>query len=202
MAIRAVVFDIGGVLEITPRTGWAERWETLLHLPPGGLRDQLVEVWRGGSVGAITEAEVERRTAALLGFDQAQHDAFMADIWAEYLGTLNAELNDYFIGLRPRYRTGILSNSFVGAREREQATYGFVDRCDLIIYSHEVGLAKPDLRIYALTCERLGVRPDELIFLDDVAVCVAATNEQGIYGILYRDNAQEIGEIEALLGSG
>jgi hypothetical protein len=35
MAIRAIVFDIGGVLEIMPRTGWVEKWEARLHLNPG-----------------------------------------------------------------------------------------------------------------------------------------------------------------------
>ena len=44
----------------------------------------------------------------------------MADLWREYLGTANTELIEYARRLRPRYRTGILSNSFVGAREREQ----------------------------------------------------------------------------------
>jgi len=40
----------------------------------------------------------------------------MADLCAEYLGTLNVELTNYFRELRPRYRTAMLSNSFVGAR--------------------------------------------------------------------------------------
>lgn len=47
------------------------------------------------------------------------------DMWDEYLGTANTELTDYLAGLRPRYRTALLSNSFVGAREREEARYGF-----------------------------------------------------------------------------
>ncbi|MEX2626162.1 MAG: hypothetical protein WD225_04725, partial [Ilumatobacteraceae bacterium] len=51
---------------------------------------------------------------------------FMDDLWAEYLGTPNTELIDYFTGLGGRVRTGILSNSFVGAREREQERYGSV----------------------------------------------------------------------------
>ncbi|HEX5502149.1 MAG TPA: HAD family phosphatase [Thermomicrobiales bacterium] len=196
MAIRAVVFDIGGVLEVTPRTGWGERWEARLGLAPGELRTRLADVWRAGSVGAITEADVERRTGELLGLERADVDALMADLWAEYLGTLNAELATYFAGLRPRYRTGILSNSFVGAREREQARYGFGDLCDTIVYSHEEGLAKPDPRSYALACARLGVRPAEMIFLDDVDVCVAAARACGIHAILYRDTAQAIADIE------
>ncbi len=59
-------------------------------------------------------------------------------------GTANTDLIEYARRLRPRYRTGILSNSFVGAREREQAAYGFEDLVDEIIYSHECGMSKPD----------------------------------------------------------
>ena len=50
MAIRAVVFDIGGVLEITPRTGWNGRWEADLHLAPGEIESRLADAWRGGSI--------------------------------------------------------------------------------------------------------------------------------------------------------
>jgi epoxide hydrolase-like predicted phosphatase len=123
----------------------------------------------------------------------------MADVWREYLGSANTELIGYARRLRPRYRTGIVSNSFVGAREREQAAYGFEELVDEIVYSHEVGMSKPDPRIYALVCERLGVRPSEMIFLDDAQVCVAGAAEAGIHAIHYRNNAQAIKEIETLL---
>lgn len=202
MTIRAVVFDIGGVLEITPSTGWAGRWEAQLGLPPGGLVAQLGEVWRAGSVGSISEADVERRTGELLGLDRAQVDAFMADLWTEYLGTLNAKLAAYFAGLRPRYRTALLSNSFIGAREREQARYGFGDLCDTIIYSHEEGMQKPEPRFYALACERLDVQPAEIIFLDDVEACVAAARAFGMHAVLFRDTAQAIADVEACLAAG
>jgi putative hydrolase of the HAD superfamily len=126
----------------------------------------------------------------------------MADLWAEYLGTLNAELAAYFAGLRPRYKTAILSNSFVGAREKEQARYGFGDLCDLIVYSHEEGMQKPERRFYELACERLGVQPAEVVFLDDVEVCVAAARELGMHAILFRDTAQAIADLQACLAAG
>jgi putative hydrolase of the HAD superfamily len=199
VAIRAVVFDIGGVLEITPRTGWVERWESLLQLVPGDLAKRVGEVWRAGSVGTISEAEMERRTAEILGFDQTQLRAFMDDIWAEYLGSPNTELIAYFASLRERCKTAILSNSFVGAREREHAAYGFGDICDLIIYSHEEGMQKPDPRFYRLLSERLGVQPKEIVFLDDVEMCITGARACGIHAILFKDNAQAIAEIEAYL---
>jgi epoxide hydrolase-like predicted phosphatase len=134
-----------------------------------------------------------------LGLGERQLAAFMADLWRQYLGTANTELIEYARGLRPRYRTGIVSNSFVGAREREQAAYGFEDLVDEIIYSHEAGMSKPDPRIYALVCARLGVRHDETVFVDDTDMCVAGAREAGIHAVHYRDNAQTIEEIGQLL---
>ena len=202
MAIRGVVFDIGGVLEITPRTGWDAQWEAQLGLPAGDLNARLRDTWRAGSIGAITEAEVEARVAATLGLDAAQVAAFMADLWTEYCGTLNVELAAYFAGLRPRYRTAILSNSFVGARAQEQARYGFGDLCDLIIYSHEVGLQKPDPHIYAVTAACLGLAPAEIVFLDDVEAAVAAARACGWHAVQFHTTAQAIADLEACLTAG
>ena len=199
MSIRAVVFDIGGVLEITPETGWTERWETHLHLEAGELDKRLMQVWKDGSRGKISEAEVEKSVREIMGLNRVQIDAFMGDRWEEYLGTLNVEMAAYFSSLRPRYRTALLSNSFVGAREREQKRYHFAEMTDLIIYSHEVGVAKPERRIFELTCERLGVQPTEMIFLDDVATIVSAARELGIHAILFEETAQAIADIDACL---
>jgi putative hydrolase of the HAD superfamily len=93
----------------------------------------------------------------------------------------------------------MLSNSFVGAREREQERYGFGDITDLIVYSHEVGMSKPDPRIYQLACDRLGVRPEQVVFLDDRPDFVEAALEAGITAILFQDNEQAIADIEARL---
>jgi putative hydrolase of the HAD superfamily len=92
-----------------------------------------------------------------------------------------------------------LSNSFVGAREREQAAYGFEDLVDEIVYSHECGMSKPDPGIYALACERLQVEPAQMVFLDDNEPYVAGARQAGIHALLYQDNAQAITDIGSLL---
>jgi epoxide hydrolase-like predicted phosphatase len=201
VVIRAVVFDIGGVLEITPPLGVRARWEEKLGLQPGELAERTLHVWKDGSIGAISEEDVHRSLGELLRVDEAVVKAFMDDIWTEYLGTLNVELAAYFRELRPRYRTAILSNSLVGAREKERERYGFEDMTDLIVYSHEVGMSKPDPRVYRLTCERLGVLPEETIFLDDVEPAVDAAREVGMQAVLFKDNTQAIADIEAVLAS-
>ena len=199
MGIRAVVFDIGGVLEITPDLGVTRQWEDRLGLPAGGLDERMRDAWVGGSLGTITLDDVHQALRDRLGLDQGQLVEFMADLWREYLGTANTELIEYARGLRPRYRTGIISNSFVGAREREQAAYGFEDLVDEIVYSHEAGMSKPDPRIYALACTRLGVRPEETVFLDDSEMCASGAREAGMHAVRYNTNAQAIAEIDRLL---
>lgn len=151
-------------------------------------------------LGTITyEAWVSDMQAAL-GWDDATHAVFMEDVWDIYLGAANPDMIAYVASLRPRYHTALLSNSGVGAREHEQAAFGLDDIVDLIVYSHEVGLLKPDPRIYALTCERLGVQHDEMIFVDNVPAMVAA-HKMGIHAVLFQNNAQAIRDIEALLAA-
>jgi putative hydrolase of the HAD superfamily len=199
MAIRAVVFDIGGVLETTSRTGWAEQWEARLHLNPGELHERLMDVWKGGTVGTISEKEVKKRIGEIMGLDPWQVEALLADLWQEYLGEPNVELVAYFSSLRPRYQTALLSNSFVGARDREQERYHFAEICDLLIYSHEEGIVKPERRIYELTCERLGVLPSEMVFLDNTESNVAAAHEFGIHAILFKETKEAIAAIQDCL---
>lgn len=214
MTIRAVVFDIGGILEIIPGGGdptirfpdMIARWETRLGLPAGSLGQQIAELsaqferaGQDGGIGTLSEAAYFAELLAVTGWDQPQLDAFRRDFWDTYCGNPNPDLVVYLGSLRPRYHTALLSNSFDGARREEEARLHLSQIADLIIYSHEVGVAKPDPRIYALTCERLGCRPEEIVFLDDAERNVAAAAAYGIHTILFRDNTQAIDAIQALL---
>ena len=73
MVIRAVVFDIGGVLEITPDLGVVPAWESRLGLPAGELSERMRGAFLDGSIGRITEDDVHQAQAIediekLLGF--------------------------------------------------------------------------------------------------------------------------------------
>jgi putative hydrolase of the HAD superfamily len=197
--INAVVFDIGNVLEANPRIGWPERWATRLAMPRAELEQRLDAIWESGSVGTSTLEEVERQIALALSIDDAALRELMDDVWAEYVGTLNEELAEYFAGLRPRYRTGILSNSFVGAREREQRVHGLGDMCDVVVYSHEAGILKPDPAIYRIVCDRLDVAPERAVLLDDAEANVGGARAIGMHGIVFRTNEQAISDLQVLL---
>ena len=202
MAIRAVVFDIGGVLEYNPRTGWQQKWENKLGLAKGAIADKARDIWIAGSLGTISEEEMEKGVREALELNQADFDGFMADLWEEYVGTPNVEMTGYFAGLRPHYQTAIISNSFVGARQREEELYHFGEMCDLIVYSHEVGIGKPDPKIFEIAWTRLGIQPAEMLFVDDVEGHINAARALGIKGVLFKDTARAIAEIEAVLKPG
>ena len=198
--MEAVIFDIGGVPEVTPRTGWRDGWAARLGLTPAAFAERVGAIFDPGATGGASLQAIERRTADAFGLGEAALAALMADVWAEYLGTLNRELAAYFAAVRPRHRTGILSNSFVGAREREQELYGFEDMCDVIVYSHEVRWRKPDPRIYHAVCDRLGTPPEHAVLLDDVQENIDGAQALGMRGVRFTDTRQAIADLEALIG--
>ena len=195
--IRGVLFDIGGVLATTPTTRWQARWEATLRLPAGAIDAALAEVYQAGTTGAVTVDDVARTVAEEVSAEHAV--AILDDLWDEYLGQTNHALLAFFAALRPRYRTGILSNSWIGAREREQARHRFADHCDTIVYSHEEGMTKPTPRFYELACERLGVGPSEVLFLDDIRGHVDAARALGMTGVVFVDTVEAIAALHRLL---
>ena len=98
MTIQAVVFDIGGILEITPDLGWGPAWESRLGFAPGELGERMNDAWRGGEIGTVSEAEVHQAARERLGLDEGQLAEFLADLWRDYLGTANTELIEYARG--------------------------------------------------------------------------------------------------------
>jgi putative hydrolase of the HAD superfamily len=122
----------------------------------------------------------------------------MADMWRWYVGELDQEMFHWFAGQRPARLTGIVSNSNPGAREAERC-WGFEAITDDLVYSHEVGLRKPDPRIYAVAAERLGVLPHEIVFLDDVEVNVEAARAAGWHAVAHVTTPASIREVERII---
>ena len=201
MAIKAVVFDVGGVLELVDDMSWLRRWqapEVSDEQFDASLR--LMEEPDLVATGALTEAEYLRRYADALDLAPGRLDDFATAMWDWYCGRPDEAMIAYARSLRPAYVTAILSNSADGARREEQRRYGFEQLVDTVIYSHEVGLAKPDPRIYALLCRILALDPGDIVFVDDVPANVTSARDIGIRAVLHEDTARSIAAIEALLG--
>ena len=73
------------------------------------------------------------------------------------------------------------------------------DAFDALVISAEEKMMKPDPRIYQLALDRLDVRADEAIFLDDVQVNIEACNALGMHGVHFTSSEQAQRDIRALL---
>jgi FMN phosphatase YigB (HAD superfamily) len=100
--------------------------------------------------------------------------------------------------LRPHYKLGLLSNA--GANWLDQLfTPDQVGLFDAVALSYQTGFVKPDPRAYQTIADRLGVEPDECIFIDDQERYCTAAREQGMQAIVYRSLEQLQAELSPLL---
>lgn len=181
--LKAVIFDMGGVLLRTEDPLPRRRWEEQLGLVAGelaelffnseqGLAAQRGEVdeeshwtWFGKRLGLSEEA---------LG--QCRHDFYAGD-------KLDQNLLHFVRTLRPRYQTALLSNAMSGLRRMLTNLFPMMDAFDLIVVSAEERITKPDPRIFYRTLERLGCKPQEVLFIDDFAHNIAGARAVGMHTI-------------------
>ncbi len=198
MSIRAVLFDLGGVIVRTeyqaPRQHLAERL--------GMEYDDLVKIvfdsdsGYQASIGAIPpEAHwdwvIKRLKRPASELESIRHEFFAGDI-------IDRTLLDFLRSLRGKYKTGLISNAWGDLREyllREKIDDAF----DHMIISAEVGAVKPEAKIYQTALEQVGVKPKEMVFVDDFAVNIEGCEKVGIKGILFKDPDMTIRQLKALL---
>jgi epoxide hydrolase-like predicted phosphatase len=196
--IRAVLFDFGGVIARTeyqaPRAHLAER----LNLDYDDLVRLVFEseTSRTASVGAIRADEhwaaVMRRLRRPASETKAIRDEFFGgDI-------VDRDLLDFIQSLRPRFKTGLISNAWDDLREwliREKVPDAF----DHIVISAEAGVMKPNAEIYLLALEQLEVSPSEAVFVDDFLENVEGARAVGMSAIHFRDPESALDELKRLL---
>jgi putative hydrolase of the HAD superfamily len=95
-------------------------------------------------------------------------------------------------------RTALLSNSWGDAGYPRA---DFPSLFDAVVISHEVGMRKPEARIFAHTAQLLGVSPAECVFIDDIAANIAAAEAAGMTGIHHADPATTATRLGELLGT-
>lgn len=199
MTISAVIFDYGGVLVRTENPTGRRKWEKRLGLNPGDLH-QIVfesEISRRAMLGQFTEDENWQSIADRFHLDPAQLAELQKDFWSG--DQLDTRLTDFLKSLRPQKKTAVLSNAWLHAREDFSRQYGLDRVVDMMIFSSEEKLAKPDERIYKIALERLGVSPQETIFVDDMTENVKAALGLGMHAIQFHDTQQTLADIRLLI---
>lgn len=199
--IRALITDFGGVL-VRTRTDRSRRvLEARLGLPALTLENRVFggELSLQGQLGAISEEDFWQAVARELDIARIGLTAqtFRSEFFAEDF--LDEELVAFIRSVRPQIKTGLISNAWTNLREMLHTTVPIMDAFDALVISAEEKMMKPDPRIYQLALERLGVRADEAIFLDDFQVNIDACNALGLHGVHFKSSEQAQRDIRALL---
>ena len=142
--------------------------------------------------GRMDEAEFEVALAAKLG---VSHDRLIDRLFAG-IHPEHAMIEAVATARRQGVRCGLLSNSWGHRYDRTR----WEELFDATVISGEVGIRKPDPEIYALAAERLGVPPQEIVFVDDIQHNLPPAEEIGMSTIHHTDPEKTVSELEALLG--
>jgi len=206
-APKAIISDFGGVLT-TPLGNTFAAWSKTTGISLEDLGTAIAaSAERHGEHplfvlerGELTEVEFFARIQGELGSEQSldgMGEALMAGL------ERNHEMIDYVAELRGRgLRAALLTNN---VREWEARWRGMLPEIDeifeVVVDSAFVGMRKPEPGIYHLTVERLGggLRAEDCIFVDDIAINCDAARELGMTAVRFETTEQARADVERAL---
>ena len=197
---KAVLWDLGGVILRTEDWKPREKWENALGLERGELH-RLVFEGEQGRLAALGLSDAERVWNSIgqeLAVSGARLEQLRDDFWSG--DRIDRRLTGIIRSLRPDYKTGLLSNAWPDVRTLLEDDWGLLDAFDLIVLSCEVGLVKPDPRIYQLALKKLDLPPGEVVFIDDFRQNIEGARTAGMQAILFEDIDQALEELYRCLG--
>jgi glucose-1-phosphatase len=198
--IKAIIFDVGGVLIRTedrePRQKMAER----LGLSYQDLYTDVFdsEMAARATIGELDEMEIWDHVRDKFNLEPNEMEEFRRNFWAG--DRLDHELIEFIRSLRNDYRVGLLSNAWSGTRASLTDNYAFLDAFDVTIFSAEVRMKKPDSGIYNRVLKELEVEPHEAVFVDDFEENVLAARQLGLHAVHFKSREQTIAALKELLG--
>ena len=199
-AKRAVIFDLGGVVLGSPLHAIAEL-ERDEGIPAGFVNRLVVSSGPAGAWSRLERGEL-RIDAFCTAFDRECEMAghpLSARRLMEKIG-LAAQPRPAMLAavrrIRERgLRAAALTNNWPG-----DGTSSLRTHFDVFVESSELGLRKPDPRIYQHACRCLGIEAHQAIFLDDIGSNLKAARALGMTTIKVTAPEQALGELEAVLG--
>ncbi|MFL5857730.1 MAG: HAD family hydrolase [Solirubrobacteraceae bacterium] len=198
-ARRGLLVDFGGVLTTDVFASFREFCEAE-GLLPDTVRDRFMkdpiarELLADLETGRLTEEEFESKFAAVLELKRSDGliDRLFAGMRAD-----ETMLDAVRAAKRAGVRTGLISNSWGHGRYDRTL---FPDLFDGVVISGDVGLRKPDPRIYELGAEAVDLPPSACVFVDDLPGNLKPARELGMATVHHVGAEQTISELEDLLG--
>jgi epoxide hydrolase-like predicted phosphatase len=194
--IKAVLFDYGGVLTTSGTKGGVQKIVSEHHQVDIGkveIEDLIDPLRRGLISGAVFFTKLAERYHS---DDPLSEEKFfeMHDLTkkAEPVYQLAEQLRKQGI------KTGILSNVFQFNADLLRKA-GLYDGFDPLVLSCEVNAAKPDIEIYELAIQKAGVKPSEIIFVDDQEKCWPPAEKLGMKIVKATSPNQIVGEVKEII---
>ena len=187
MALSAVIFDYGIVLTGPPN---AEAWaamQRITGLPEGRFTTLFWANRHALDEGKLTGIAFWQKLLSEAGLPQNQEMVAELNRWDQRLWTeQNPPMIAWQLVLKQQgLRTAILSNISDNVLESVERAFDWIHRFDVLVWSYQLGMAKPDPEIYRYTLDKLGVQPAETLFIDDKIDNVEAAQALGIQILLY-----------------
>lgn len=135
--------------------------------------------------GKISSREFYEKVKALLGLDM-DIDEFrgaFTSIFYPVTETLELVRN-----LKGKYKLALLSNTNEWDHEHAIKNVGIYPLFDAVSLSYELGVKKPDERIYLDCMDKLGLEPEECVYIDDIREYAEKASDLGMIGYHYVDH--------------
>jgi putative hydrolase of the HAD superfamily len=189
LALRAVIFDYGRVLTGPPDpSAYAE----LMRIT-GLSADRLDRFyWKDRNAydeGKLTGLEFWRQIVRDEGLKLAEPEIAELNLWDARMWTRgDPTMVAWQLAIKERgLLTAIVSNMGDTVHEHMVRELRWLSRFDVLVWSYQLGIAKPDPAIYRYALEKLGTQPAETLFIDDKAENVDAAVALGMKGIVFSD---------------
>lgn len=186
--LRAIIFDVGGVLIRTHNRTGRQKWAARLGIEAWEFEHFVFDGESGqqAQLGHKTSEAHWRWLGDYFGVNEVDLSQMRQDFFAG--DALDESLLEYVGRLRSAgYRTGLLSNAGDNARQLLSNKHPILNYFDGVVISAEVGLMKPDPKIYGLAAERVGVKTDEALLVDDFIENIDGAKAVGMQALHFTD---------------
>ena len=187
LALRAVIFDYGRVLTGPPDPAAYAELLRITELSSDRL-DQFY--WKDRNAydeGKLTGLEFWRQIARDEGLNLDERAIAELNLWDARMWTRgDPAMLDWQLAIKQRgLLTAIVSNMGDSVHEHMVRELGWLSRFDVLVWSYQLGVAKPGPAIYRIALEKLGTQPAETLFIDDKAENVDAAVAMGMKGLIF-----------------
>ena len=202
--IEAVLFDFGGVILSSPFEAFAA-YEKEIGLPVDTIRKINATNPDSNAWAKFERREVSPEEFVILFEEEALvrgHELDAKRILEGLHGSLRPSMVEALSKCSSKFKTAMLTNNItpMGEQDLDEDVQKVVEIFDLLIESSIEGCRKPEEKFYEIACERLSVKPENCVFLDDLGINLKPARAMGMTTIKVIDPEEAIKELYEIMG--